>query len=85
MPLGASSRAFLAALFPSSIRAGSPSIACAFFCVFLDQGYGILKYPTGAVYEGGWHEGQRSGKGELKYKVIRSSLCEANVGRRKLT
>ncbi|CAM9485059.1 unnamed protein product, partial [Hapterophycus canaliculatus] len=32
------------------------------------KGYGILTYPTGTVYEGSWHEGQRSGKGTLTYK-----------------
>lgn len=36
---------------------------------FFIQGFGRLTYPTGTVYEGGWHEGRRSGKGKLTYKV----------------
>lgn len=56
-------------LYPVNSRSLVPRVRPLFD---VGKGYGILKYPTGAVYEGGWHEGQRSGKGKIKYKVKRS-------------
>lgn len=37
----------------------------------IGKGYGKLTCPEGTVYEGSWHEGQRSGPGTLKFKVRR--------------
>ena len=31
------------------------------------HGYGVCKYPSGDEYEGQWHEGERHGKGVLRY------------------